>query len=53
MVSRTVLSVVGITIWTAVLVTAAPRAISHRHAGAKEGTSIAISAHEDSPVAGC
>jgi len=53
MVSRTVLSVVGITVWTAVLVTGAPRAISHRHAGDKEGSSIAISAHEDSPVAGC
>ena len=31
MVSRTLLSAIGITVWTAVLVTAAPRAISHRH----------------------
>jgi hypothetical protein len=54
MVSRTLLSVIGITVWTAVLVTAGPRAISHRHAGEyKEGHSIAISAHEDSPLAGC
>ena len=31
MVSRTLLSVVGITVWAAVLVTAAPRVISHRY----------------------
>ena len=55
MVSRTVLSAIGITVWTAVLVTAAPRAISHRHDlwGNNEGHSIEISAHDDGPMAGC
>lgn len=50
MLSRSILSAVGITIWTAVLVTAAPRAFSHRHSE----PSIEISTtHEDAPVASC
>src|SRR5258708_4981284 len=55
MVSRTLLSAIGVTIWAAVLVTAAPRAISHRHDfyDYSEARSIAISAHEDAPVANC
>jgi hypothetical protein len=55
MVSRTLLSVVGFTVWTAVLVTAAPRAISHRnnYNGAKGGHSIEIVSHNDSPVESC
>ena len=56
MVSRTLLSAIGITVWTAVLVTAAPRAISHRHdVWANNGEhAIEIAAHhEDSPLASC
>jgi len=56
MVSRTLLSAIGITVWTAVLVTAAPRAISHRHDysyGHDRAHSIEISAHHDAPVASC
>ena len=56
MVSRTLLSAIGITVWTAVLVTAAPRAISHRHDfsyGHDRAHSIEISAHDDAPVASC
>jgi hypothetical protein len=52
MVSRTLLSAVGITVWTAVLVTAAPRAISHRH-DSKGGHSLEISTHDNAPVASC
>jgi hypothetical protein len=50
MVSRTLLSAVGITIWTAVLVTAAPKAFSHRHAQHSIETSTS---HEEVPIAGC
>ncbi len=55
MVSRTLLSAVGFTIWTAVLVTAAPRAISHRfnYNEAKSGHSIEITSHNDAPVENC
>jgi hypothetical protein len=55
MVSRTLLSAIGITVWTAVLVTAAPRAISHRHNvyGSNGGRAIEVLAHEDSPLASC
>jgi len=54
MVSSTMLSMVGIIVWTAVLVTAAPRALSHWHAGEnKEGHPITISVHKDSPVSSC
>jgi len=55
MVSRTLLSAIGVTIWAAVLVTAAPRAISHRHDfyDYSEARSMAISAHEDAPIANC
>jgi hypothetical protein len=50
MVSRTLLSAVGITVWTAVLVTAAPRAVL-RHF---EDHTIEVSPpHDDSPVANC
>jgi len=55
MVSRTLLSAVGFTVWTAVLVTAAPRAISHRptYNEFKNGRAIAISSHDDAPAADC
>jgi hypothetical protein len=55
MVSRTLLSVIGITVWTAVLVTAAPRAISHRHDSNvnKGGHAIEIVTHQDAALAGC
>jgi hypothetical protein len=55
MVSRTLLSAVGFTVWTAVLVTAAPRAISHRHnyTEAKSGHSIEIVSRNDAPVENC
>src|ERR1700751_3552165 len=55
MVSRTFLSVVGFTVWTAVLVTAAPRAISHRYDDneAKSGHSVEIMSHNDAPVENC
>jgi len=49
MVSRTILSAVGITVWAAVLVTAAPRAISHRHSEQP----IEISMHDEWPAASC
>jgi hypothetical protein len=50
MVSRTLLSVVGITVWAAVLVTAAPRVVS-RHF---DEHFIEVSTpHDDSPVASC
>ena len=57
MVSRTVLSTIGITVWTAVLVTAAPRAIS-RHfsttaASGSEVNSISISERSDFPAESC
>jgi hypothetical protein len=49
MVSRTILSAVGITIWAAVLVTAAPRAFSHRHSE----HFITAFAHDEWPAASC
>jgi hypothetical protein len=49
MVSRTILSAIGITVWAAVLVTAAPRALSHRHG---EHSSFAP-VHEQWPAASC
>src|SRR5215475_14458576 len=50
MVSRTILSAVGITVWTAVLVTAAPKAFLHRHAG----HSLEVSTtHDNRPIADC
>jgi hypothetical protein len=58
MVSRTLLSALGFTVWTAVLVTAAPHAISHRisynepNNQPKDGHSI-DRAHDDAPAAGC
>src|SRR5215467_8085105 len=51
MVSRTLLSAIGITVWTAVLVTAAPRVISHRYSN-EHNVRIAKS-HEEWPAAGC
>jgi hypothetical protein len=55
MVSRTLLSAIGITVWTAVLVTAAPRVISHHNKGYDYSVAhaVAISAHEDTPAANC
>ena len=55
MVSRTLLAAVGFTVWTAVLVTAAPRAISHRinSYDYNEARSIAISSHNDGPIENC
>jgi hypothetical protein len=49
MVSRTVLSAIGITVWTAVLVTAAPRVISRHYVD----HSVEISTHDDAPAASC
>src|SRR5215472_8438482 len=49
MVSRTILSAIGITVWAAVLVTAAPRALSHRHG---ESSTFAP-AHDQWPAASC
>jgi hypothetical protein len=49
MVSRTVVSAIGITVWTAVLVTAAPRVISRHRAE----HSIETSTHDDAPAASC
>ena len=49
MVSRTVLSAIGITVWAAVLVTAAPGVISHRYS---EHT-VEISSHDQWPAANC
>jgi hypothetical protein len=55
MVSRTVLPAVGFTVWTAVLVTAAPRAISHRNSydGHRAVHAINVSSHDDAPAASC
>jgi hypothetical protein len=50
MVSRTLLSAIGITVWAAVLVTAAPRAISHRYS---EPTVAVSTAHDEWPAANC
>ena len=50
MVSRTLLSVFGITVWAAVLVTAAPRVISHRYS---EHTVEVSTAHDQWPAANC
>jgi hypothetical protein len=50
MVSRTLLSAVGITVWAAVLVTAAPRVISHRYG---EHTVEVSTAHDQWPAANC
>ena len=50
MVSRTLLSVVGITVWAAVLVTAAPRVISHRYS---EHSFEVSTAHDEWPAANC
>src|SRR5262245_24418644 len=51
MVSRTLLSAVGITVWTAVLVTAAPRVISHRCGS--EHTVEMSTTHDQWPAASC
>jgi hypothetical protein len=55
MVPRTLLSAVGFTVWTAVLVTAAPRAISHRnyYNETKRGHSVEVMSHNDAPVESC
>src|SRR6266851_4007822 len=55
MVSRTLLSAIGFTVWTAVLVTAAPRVISHGHnrSASNGGHSIEILPHGDAPLANC
>lgn len=55
MVSRTLLAGVGFTVWTAVLVTAAPRAISHRnnYNEAKSGHAVEVMSHNDAPVENC
>jgi hypothetical protein len=54
MVSRTILSAVGITIWAAVLVTAAPRALSrHSSVSAMETTSTSTATHNEWPVTDC
>jgi hypothetical protein len=50
MVSRTLLSAIGITVWAAVLVTAAPRAISHRYT---EHTVEASTTNNEWPAASC
>ena len=50
MVSRTLLSAIGITIWAAVLVTAAPRVISHRYSEHTVGVSTG---HDEWPAASC
>ncbi len=44
--SRKLLPAIGIVIWSAVALTAAPRALSHRH-------SIELTRHGDSPIASC
>lgn len=44
--SRKLLSAIGIVIWSAVILTAAPRALSHRH-------SAGLSFHGDEPIEGC
>src|SRR5438045_6064583 len=55
MVSRTLLSAVGFTVWTAVLVTAAPRAIPHRNSfnENKAEHSNEISSHNDASATSC
>lgn len=60
MVRRTVVSTIGITVWTAVLVTAAPRAISRHYsttaasaAAIGDGHSISISDRGDVPAESC
>ncbi|HEU0369677.1 MAG TPA: hypothetical protein VFR42_10725 [Candidatus Acidoferrum sp.] len=50
MVSGTLLSVVGITVWAAVLVTAAPRVISHRYS---EHSVEVSTARDEWPAANC
>lgn len=51
MVSRTLISAIGITVWTAVLVTAAPRVISHRYSN---DHSVEVSTtHNEWPAASC
>jgi hypothetical protein len=54
MVSRT-LVVAGFTVWAAVLVTAAPRAISNRHNpyDYNAAKAIATSVHDDTPAESC
>jgi DUF4097 and DUF4098 domain-containing protein YvlB len=44
--SRKLLSAIGIVIWSGVALTAAPRALSHRHA-------VELSRHGDEPIADC
>jgi len=51
MVSSTLLSAIGITVWTAVLVTAAPRVISHHYSSEYE-VRLATS-HDEWPAASC
>ena len=51
MVSRTLLSAIGITVWTAVLVTAAPRAILH-HYGGEQSVEMSTT-HDEWPAASC
>jgi hypothetical protein len=58
MVSRTLLSAIGITVWTAVLMTAAPGAISHlgAHGSASMPEAVAnvsSSSHRDGPMENC
>jgi hypothetical protein len=57
MASRTLLSAVGISVWSAVLVTAAPGAISHLnvHGAVSESdtTSVSTSARESEPMTSC
>lgn len=51
MVSRTLLSAIGITVWTAVLVTAAPRAILHHY---NDEPNVEMSTtHDEWPAADC
>jgi hypothetical protein len=51
MVSHTLLSAIGITVWTAVLVTAAPRAISHRY-GSEHSVEMSTT-RDEWPAASC
>jgi hypothetical protein len=55
MVSRALLSAIGFTVWTAVLVTAAPRAVSHRYSykEVKSEHSIEMSSRNDAPAQNC
>jgi len=50
MVSGTLLSAIGITVWTAVLVTAAPRVVLHRHGADPR---VEMAARDQWPAAGC